>query len=401
MANSPRGSRDLHLEDRQPRSSTGGQQTPEHSPTPHQPQPSGTQAPAYHSKYSRITEARGEPPGHGRFYTDEDVLRYAPPGLPRVVAEQVQYPNINLRRRFRHLNSEFISYRLMQLSCIEDAVDEINVKSCGGKDGRRLTSLPFDRDEFVARCRQSPDHMSTQRLPRSPKGDDAEGNDAKGNDDLSVQLENLMANAARISQEYHEALLWEHEVQKFSPVSRRAHETVFRMLQDRHNLEDEALAPWRAIDDIITLEPDLVYERFESLLYTSKSWVDVSPDPPPQEVPANHDPPPAPQKGLQYLCGGRLPFGAPDGDPRLELSAWPFRWAVKGLMGLISSALVLVPFGALYLGQMERVSSFVIVAVFGFIFGLVITIINPRMGFVTIGSTAYYAVLASILSNLS
>ncbi|KAI0600474.1 hypothetical protein F4775DRAFT_590419 [Biscogniauxia sp. FL1348] len=367
MARSSREPPILPLQEPRPRRSHNylSQGTQTHSSTPDQSQSPTSRLPSYRTRYSRISSAKGTHE-QSAFYTDEDVRNHAPAGLPAAAASQVQYPNVNLLRRFGHLNNDSLMYMIQQLSCLEDAIDDLYTKAPKQLDHRGLNSLLFDNEQFIARCRQSPDYRSAPRPPG------AENN-------LSVQMENLIANAIRISREYHEAFLWEHKSYRFSPVSHRAHLASFNMLQGAHNLDEAALGPWRAIDDIVTPEPDTLYRRFENLLYTKTSWIAT---------------------GLQYCCCGRVPSGGSAGNVRMEVAASRFRWAVKLLMWLISSALLVVPFGVLYLRPLSKPGAFSVVLGFGAVFTLVFANLERRADHVIIAATAYYAVLAAILSNL-
>ncbi|KAI1631425.1 hypothetical protein F4809DRAFT_646430 [Biscogniauxia mediterranea] len=369
MASSSREPPILPLQEPRSRKSHSyhSQGTQTHSSIPDQSQSPTSRMPSYRTRYSRISSAKGIHE-QSEFYTDEDVRNHAPGGLPAAAASQVQYPNVNLLRRFGHLNNDSLMYVMQQLACLEDAVDDLYARASEPPAHRRLNSLLFDKEQFVARCRRSPDYRSA---PRPPGG---------GDDDLSVQMENLIANAIRISREYHEAFLWEHKSYRFSPVSHRAHLASFNMLREVHHLDEEALGPWRAIDDFITPEPDTLYRRFENLLYTKWSWIAT---------------------GLQYCCRGRVPLGsASAGDLQMEVEANRFRWAVKLVMWVTSSALLVVPFGVLYLQPLSKLGAFFVVLGFGAVFTLVGANLEQRTGRVISAATAYYAVLAAILSNL-
>ncbi|KAI1491056.1 hypothetical protein F5X96DRAFT_503521 [Biscogniauxia mediterranea] len=379
MASSSREPPILPLQEPRPRRShsSHSQGTQTHSSTPDQSQSPTSRMPSYRTRYARISSAKGIHE-QSEFYTDEDVRNHAPGGLPAAAASQVQYPNVNLLRRFGHLNNDSLMYAMQQLACLEDAVDDLYARaSAPPGHPRLLNSLLFDKERFVARCRRSPDYRSAKsRL--SPPGGRGEDEDEDEDDDLSVQMENLIANAMRISREYHEAFLWEHKSYRFSPVSHRAHLASFNMLRDVHHLDEEALGPWRAIDDLVTPEPDTLYRRFENLLYTKWSWIAT---------------------GLHYCCRGRVPSGSA-GDLQMEVEANRFRWAVKLVMWVTSSALLVVPFGVLYLQPLSKLGAFFVVLGFGAVFTLVGANLEQRTGRVISAATAYYAVLAAILSNL-
>jgi hypothetical protein len=71
----------------------------------------------------------------------------------------------------------------------------------------------------------------------------------------------------------------------------------------------------------------------------------------------------------------------------------------KALTTLLSSSLVLVPVGVLYLGTLNKTLSFVVVVVSGLAFAIALIIIEQRIGRVIVGVAAYYALLATLLGN--
>ncbi|KAI5924797.1 hypothetical protein F4810DRAFT_709367 [Camillea tinctor] len=369
MANSSYESSILPLQEPQPRSSgsfnTQRTQSQTHSSTLDQSQSSISQHSSYRSRYSLINDAKGRDE-KSEFYTDEDVLRNEPQGLPAAAASQVQYPNINYRRGFGHLSSIGDIYMTLQLSAIDDGYANICAKASEKGDKKGLNTLFFDKEQFISRCSRSPDYRSTPRP-------------WKEQDDLSAQMENLMENGFRIMKYQQEARLRADDLKRFPAESPRAQEAHFEMLRSVYGLDEEALDAWRAADDMITTGPDTLYRRFENVLYTNTSWV---------------------LTGLRHLCGGRAPPDGSEEDPRMEMASRWLRWTIRVVMSLVCSTLLAVPLSVLYLRTLSNWGAWLIVLLFGAVFTFVIANIKLHLGYMFIAAVAYYAMMWSVLTNI-
>jgi len=71
----------------------------------------------------------------------------------------------------------------------------------------------------------------------------------------------------------------------------------------------------------------------------------------------------------------------------------------KFLMLILSSLLVKVPVGILYLAEPNKLFSYAVVVISGVIFTMVLLVFEKRMNHLLIGIAAYYAVLVGFLSN--
>lgn len=82
-----------------------------------------------------------------------------------------------------------------------------------------------------------------------------------------------------------------------------------------------------------------------------------------------------------------------------------FRYLDKTLIilstTLLSSSLILLPAGVLYLGGLSRPLSFAVVGIFGVVFAIALMLIEHRIGHAVVGIVAYIAVLATFLANVT
>jgi hypothetical protein len=68
-------------------------------------------------------------------------------------------------------------------------------------------------------------------------------------------------------------------------------------------------------------------------------------------------------------------------------------------MLILSSLLVKVPIGILYLGEPNKPFSYGVVVISGVVFTTVLLVFEKRMNHLLLGIAAYYAVLVAFLSN--
>ncbi|KAI1466480.1 uncharacterized protein F4812DRAFT_465732 [Daldinia caldariorum] len=327
---------------------------------------SSRQTPTTHSK-------RAAGLGEDDFYTDEDVLNYSPPGWPSVASQQMYFGNHSSHRGFFPLTHYILTSYELKISVIEDELDKMN---CEDKDagGRPLLSLPFNRKQFVARCRQGVGHLPPQCS--GPNLDEL---------DRETQKDNLAMSARILLREYLNLLLLHRDIKKLPGVSRASHETHFETAWKRQSFNGEACAFQRYIDDFVSTEPDAHFARFESLVYyINDCWF---------------------MKPLKHLCylfsRSTPPSSIPPGGPHITYSLRPFRFFLKIFLAVGSLLLSLFPIALLFLEtDWSRAEYLTVVAVFSAVFALVILAFEPRTVPMLVSLNAYFAVLSTFLSNL-
>ncbi|KAI1776180.1 hypothetical protein F4818DRAFT_440552 [Hypoxylon cercidicola] len=325
----------------------------------------------YSAMYDRVIEAKrraGE--GTDDFYSDLDVLKHSPNGWPSIAATQMYMPNYDSHRAFKTpTHAVLINYE-QKIECVANRLDELNFEDAEVDHGRALKSLPFDREKFIARCVQGPAHLSTA-IPESST-------------DRMAERENLYTCLGILQREYFTLLHIHHQNLKFPRVSRRAHIAHYQAARDpdRQGLDNEACAFMRHIDDWICTQPDVIFQRFEALLYTKSRGL---------------------MQFLKHVCC-LFCFDPPstmsDDDPRVQYSLRGFERFFRGVLVLSSMSLLVIPVGILYLNtDWSRVAYLCVVVAFSSLFCVVMTLFEFNTARLLVGLAAYVAVLIAFLSN--
>ncbi|KAI1215017.1 uncharacterized protein F4807DRAFT_405553 [Annulohypoxylon truncatum] len=306
------------------------------------------------------------------FYTDEDVINNSPMGWPSMTARQAYFPNFSSQRAFGASTQQVLTYYQQKIHCIDNKLDEMNFEDSEA-EGKPLRSLPFNPEEFIARCAQGVGHLPIR--PPDPG--------SAGKLDRAAQRENLMDARARYVQKYHTLVHMQHENKKFPRVSRRAHEEHFEDVRRHQGLDNEALAYMRYIDDFISNAPDHIFQQFESLLCARSSWA---------------------RNLLKYVCclfrSDTLPSSEND-DQRITYSLRPFRLLIKTLLVISSQLLLIIPVALLYLqANWSRGAYLGIVVACSAIFAIAMVTFQARNDHLLVGVPAYYAVLVAFLANV-
>ncbi|KAI8966122.1 hypothetical protein F5Y11DRAFT_213327 [Daldinia sp. FL1419] len=341
--------------------------------TPYRAQQAPRQSRFYSHIYERIKNAkRAAGLDEDNFFTDEDVLNHAPRGWPSIACQQMYFGNHNSHRGFDPLTHYTLTSYELKLSAIENKLDEMNCEDTES-GGKPLKCLPFDREQFIARCRQGVGH-----LPQQCSGPNS--NEL----DRVTQKENLIISARILLKEYLQLLLLQRDVKKLPRVSRAAHEAHFAIARNL-GLNDEACAFMRYIDDFVSTEPDELFRRFESFLYyINGRWF---------MKPLKHL--------FRFFSRSTLPSSIPPDGPHITYSLRPFRLFLKIFLAIGSLLLSLLPVSFLFLETgRSRAEYLTSVAVSSAIFALVILAFEPRTVPMLVSLNAYFAVLSTFLSNL-
>ncbi|KAI2623197.1 hypothetical protein GGR54DRAFT_41141 [Hypoxylon sp. NC1633] len=368
MASSSRASPALPLHNLQPSNRNTTSQTPA---TPNQsPETSAQSEPTYSSMFDRVANARREAgAAFDKFYTDGDVYNHSPKGWPLIAAAHMYFPNCNSHRGFISLTHSILTCYEQKIHCIEDELNEMDFED-DEAEGKPLRSLPFDREQFIARCIQGTAHLP-QPLPLKPDEVDA-----------TKKRENLSISVGIMLREYFSILHMQHENLKFAHVSRRAHEEHFKSAQYFHGLNNMACAFMRYIDDFVSIEPDQVFQRFEALVLSNSHWV---------------------PKFLQTLL--RLtpthPQAPPGTNPATLYNLRRLSLYLRIVLVICSLVLLLTPVSVLYLAEAwPRAAYLGVVAVWSVVFAAVMAVFEARTAHLLVGLTAFFAVLVTFLSNL-
>ncbi|KAH9988755.1 hypothetical protein F4779DRAFT_610809 [Xylariaceae sp. FL0662B] len=100
------------------------------------------------------------------------------------------FPNFNSQRAFDSLTHMILTYKAMEIGCIEDKINEMDIKD-EEDGGQALKSLPFNRERFITGCLRGDDVSLEHPGPDLP--------------DHATQKENLFRNAEIMLQDYRKS----------------------------------------------------------------------------------------------------------------------------------------------------------------------------------------------------
>ncbi|KAI8623708.1 hypothetical protein F5Y19DRAFT_491998 [Xylariaceae sp. FL1651] len=307
-----------------------------------------SQPPRDHTLYSRIRSELGVPKN----------------GFRSIAAMHVRYPNTSTHRTFRYPTQMLLSYYECQLSLLLDELDKIDTEIDRAKNEPQWQQFLFDKNEFIRRCLQNPNQLSICEPPK-------EGN-------LLAKRENLVANLNHIFKEYQDLFRWELDTHKFSRVSWKTQYYLAEHMKDFFGDDKSAVDYLRAIGDFVYTDIDPPIERLQHLILATTGWLGDC---------------------VRYLCCGTLLSSKGHTRQRVKYSRVHFHWLLKALIGLVSSALVLAPVGILFLGNLSKPISFVVVVIFGLAFTIIMLAFEQPTSHLLVGLAAFYAVLVAFLSN--
>ncbi|GAW12972.1 hypothetical protein ANO14919_023470 [Xylariales sp. No.14919] len=327
--------------------------------------------------YSRILEDRQadgrELTPEDEFYGSYDIEKVAVSGFPSIAAFHTMYPNTRTCRAFKYPNYMLITRYESQIQCLIDALVDLDSKGAR-KDGSQ--PVPFDKEKFISRCLRSPDQISLIKIP--VRDEEREEDEEQKNECIEATREYLYANLERILDKYSKLVNRQYELGKFPRASAKTHGKLFKHIKSNiSGLDTEALDYLRAEDDFIYAEGDPLYERvYNFVIYLRAAFVKTV-----RFISCN-----------RLLIDGRIPFGSG------YYSVQRIGLAIKSLMLISNTILLLLPIGILYLGDPRKTIAFLVVAVFCVFFGLTLIAFGNEMERVLLGSAAHGAVLVVFLS---
>ncbi|KAK8067002.1 hypothetical protein PG997_013749 [Apiospora hydei] len=380
-----------------------------------------------------VENARGKDSKHPYLYTDEDVLDRAPKGWPAIASHQMFYPNAGIHRKFSNLMQRILVSFQVELDCLEQKLFEIDKAD---EPYGTLGLLPFDRDEFLDRCcgghrqqqtqqrtatgrqhQNTAPEQTTQHATPIQQNQHIASNqriESSLNRDHREERTHLMDNAKSIFKEYHHFINMNNDFQSMRRVSRKQHLVHYLKLSREQLPSRDAHQYLWARDDFVNTDRDTVHQWFESILYSTWPWVQVS-----QKLHLNEQEPfenqPPPQRTLCILLPcfykrekNRRP--APDGTGsevvEYHVRVRRLRLLQKLILTFASAVMLLIPVSLLHFytngdRDRDRLKSFVIACISTVVFVVVITCLETNYGRALVGLCAFVAVLASFLANLS
>ncbi|KAK3326548.1 hypothetical protein B0H66DRAFT_163977 [Apodospora peruviana] len=201
---------------------------------------------------------------------------------------------------------------------------------------------------------------------------------ASGEDAGQPSRKDVLINEAKaLLDEYDRRLLHDRDIRELPRTSRHEHLQMFRGIEQNNILNEETEVYLYPVDDFITTRTERIHEYLEWLVYGQDSW------------------------------WGKIikkPFinkNKPDGSNYVYYRKNRLKILPTGMAVSLALTLLLCPMAILYLANLGRGYSALVVFLFGMLFTLILTQL-PRIKLETIflALCAYMAVLVTFLANL-
>ncbi|KAI1342681.1 hypothetical protein F5Y15DRAFT_430031 [Xylariaceae sp. FL0016] len=342
-------------------------------------QPAITQRSPPFSMHARVSDARET---LDELYTDGDVLKHVPPGWSSIAATGARFSNFRVLPIFPRLDMRTGTLMAAKLKYLEERIDEIDIRESEGAAQDDLKALPFDKEQFRTRC------LEVQRGCLDPKESLVAQSPTTATASLvdsrmslmtpRAEREKLLECAIELSGEYYELMNRISNSQRHAKVSFRAHQAIFEVMKSSQGLTDEALGFMRTSGDLVYLDQHRVSRFLEYFLYAKDSVT---------------------TRAIGWLCRGRRLSKQEDGSIYMDYGSELIDVVFRAFTAILASALFLIPVAILYLAELTKTISFLVVLGFGGLFAVIITAVEPRMSRILVVVAAYYAVLVTFMAN--
>ncbi|KAK8041364.1 hypothetical protein PG994_014371 [Apiospora phragmitis] len=311
-------------------------------------------------------------------------------GWPLIAARERQIANEDFHRGFYYPTNRCLLYREQRISCLELRLYEIEKD----EDEETLCQLSFDPEEFLAPFYGLPD--PPLRASDNGQAGQAEADNPEGyrpNEAQSKRMrvkENLIQALDAELMKYFDLLNASQAVQTKPRVSREQHYAFYKKIKYRGILTESASQYLCHRDDFVTLNPNMIHQRFEGLLYTSRPYLwDI----------ADFF-----RQGLCYFCRC---FDLPtpprpdrdEEDPEYDYDAAMLEWLSRFLLAPTVAAFLLVPVAILFFAKLSKAAAFGVVLTFVALFVLAISCFERSTVKIIIGVCAFEAVLVAFLAK--
>ncbi|KAK8101717.1 hypothetical protein PG999_012091 [Apiospora kogelbergensis] len=336
---------------------------------------------------------KAQPKNLDRFpelYPDKDVMIRSRTGCSWVAARQRQIPNEDFHRGFYYPTNRCLLDLEQRISCVELGLYELESK----EDREALCQLPFDPQVFLAQSRG----LLDQSLSSSSNGQPSQAgaNEPKAvmpdnNKQMRIrEKENLIKTLDELLRRYFDLLNASQGVQTKPRVSREQHYAFYKRMKRNNILTESASQYLWHQDDFVTLNPNVIHQRFEGLLYTSRPYLweiaDVF------------------RRGFCSFCRSfDLPTPPePDRDEEeteYDYDAGTLDWLSRFLLAPTVAVFLLVPVTILFFGSLTKGAEFGVVLTSVALFVLTISCFERSTVKIIIGVCAFEAVLATFLAE--
>ncbi|KAK8110411.1 uncharacterized protein PG998_006868 [Apiospora kogelbergensis] len=310
-------------------------------------------------------------------YSDDDVR-------PSWIAAGMRfYPNEDSHREFGYLSKRVLLDLAQRLGCLELELLRLEHE----EDEETLRQLPFDRDAYLAHCKGLPNPIAANNSHQPTQ----EEQDRRKR---MAERESLLYHIRLLKKEYggYDFLKNDRDIQAMSQISHKQHYAAYERIARRRILTPSASQFLCNKDDFVTPNPDLLHQRFEGLLYTTKPLLwQVS--------------------GFcrRYLCSFCRCFNTPstpaprpgreNGNREHDYDARVLKWLSRFILAPTVAVFLLVPVAILFFGNLTKAAEFGVVLAFVSLFVLAISCFERSTVKIIIGVCAFIAVLAAFLAK--
>ncbi|KAK8135415.1 hypothetical protein PG984_003355 [Apiospora sp. TS-2023a] len=317
-------------------------------------------------------------------------------GWPWIAARERQFANEDFHRGFFYPTNRCLLYYEQRINCLDLRLYELEME----EDDESLCQLSFDPEEFLAPFRGSADPIvpsfpDNGRPPQTEADGPEAASPAEGNLNETKRKrmrmkEKLIQEMSVLLQKYFDLLNSSQAVQTKPRVSREQHYAFYKKIKCKNRLSESASQYLWHTDDFITLNPNLVHQRFEGLLYTSRPYLWEMAD--------------FFRRGLCSFCRCfDLPPpprpGRDEEDPEYDYDARALEWLSRFLLAPTVAAFLLVPVAILFFAQLSKAAEFGVVLTFVALFVLTVSCFERSTVKIIIGVCAFEAVLAAFLAK--
>ncbi|KAK8017472.1 hypothetical protein PG993_013798 [Apiospora rasikravindrae] len=325
-------------------------------------------------------------------YPDEDVLISSRTGWSWIAARERHFVNEDFHRGFHYPTNRCLLYYEQRITCLYLRLYELEKD----EDEETLCQLSFDPEEFLAQfCGiRDPPLLSSNNgqpsrveanKPGTTKPDEAARKRMKVRENLIQALDEHLRKYCQV-----DLLNSSQAVQTKPRVSREQHYAFYKRMKRKNILTESASQYLCHRDDFVTLNPHVIHQRFEGLLYTSRPYL--------WEIAAFF---------RQCLCSFCRCFelqppsrsDRDEHDPEYDYDAGILEWLSRFLLAPTVAALLLVPVAILFFVKLSKAAEFGVVLTFVALFVLTISCFERSTVKIIIGVCAFEAVLAAFLAK--
>ncbi|KAK8067000.1 hypothetical protein PG997_013747 [Apiospora hydei] len=282
--------------------------------------------------------------------------------------------------------------KMSRITCLELRLYEVEKD----EDEETLCQLSFDPEEFLAQFCGLPDspllssdNGQPSRVEANKAGtakqDEATRNRMKVKEKLILALDEHLRKYCQV-----DLLNSSQAVQTKPRVSREQHYAFYKRMKRKNILTESASQYLCHRDDFVTPNPNVIHQRFEGLLYTSRPYL--------WEIAGFF------RRGLCSFCRCFDLPAPPRSDrdeeyPEYDYDAGVLEWLSRFLLAPIVAALLLVPVAILFFARLSKAAEFGVVLTFVALFVLTISCFERSTVKIIIGVCAFEAVLAAFLAK--